>query len=87
MGEGGDGGQQQGGAKPIWTFPHYKVRLDWNSCADMSSCIILLKRTRRERFYRAAPTVQEWQRVRFCHQVRGFLRNLIVRKWQWDLTP
>ena len=28
VGEGGDGGQQQGGAKPIWTFPHYKVRLE-----------------------------------------------------------
>ena len=81
MGEGGDGGQQQVGAKPIWTFPHYKVRC--NSCGDTSSRNLLLKRTRRERCYRVVPTVQGWQKVRFCHQVRGFLRNLIGRERQW----
>ena len=59
------------------------TRCEWNSSADPRSRNLLLKRTRRERSYRVVPTVQGWQRVRFCHQVRGFLRNLIGRERYW----
>ena len=69
-----------------WSGRFHITRCGWNSCADTSSRNLLLKRTRRERYHRVVPTVPGWQRVRFYHQVRGFLRNLIGTKRQWDLT-